>query len=66
LLDQSQALFQGDQEAWELWNQQQVRRLKAAQQPDGSFPADFGPAYGTGMSLLVLALNYRYLPIYER
>jgi len=63
---QAQALFQGDQEAWELWNKQQVRRLNAAQQSDGSIQSDFGPAYGTGMSLLVLALNYRYLPIYER
>ncbi|HEV3022027.1 MAG TPA: squalene--hopene cyclase [Pirellulales bacterium] len=63
---QAQALFQGDPEAWEAWNQQQVRRLKAAQQSDGSFQSGFGPAYGTSMSLLVLALNYRYLPIYER
>jgi hypothetical protein len=63
---QAQALFQGDPEVWEQWNQRQMRRLKAAQQPDGSFQSGFGPAYGTGMSLLVLALNYRYLPIYER
>ena len=63
---QAQALFQGDLEAWELWNRQQVRRLKGAQQPDGSFQSGLGPAFGTSMSLLVLALNYRYLPIYER
>ena len=28
--------------------------------------SDYGPAYGTSMSLLALALNYRFLPIYER
>jgi hypothetical protein len=25
-----------------------------------------GPAVGTSMSLLALALNYKFLPIYER
>ena len=29
----------------------------------GSFT---GGGYGTGMSLLAVALNYRFLPIYER
>ncbi|HJT32508.1 MAG TPA: squalene--hopene cyclase [Pirellulales bacterium] len=63
---QAQALFQGDLAAWEKWNTQQLRRLRSAQQPDGSFHGQFGPAYGTAMSLLVLAVNYRFLPIYER
>jgi len=26
----------------------------------------FGPAYSTSMALLSMALNYRFLPIYER
>jgi hypothetical protein len=63
---QAQALFQGDQESWEQWNKSQVRRLRGAQSSDGSFASSYGPTYGTSMSLLVLALNYRYLPIYER
>jgi hypothetical protein len=63
---QSQALFQGDVAAWEKWNKLLVRQLKQAQQPDGSFPGQMGPAFGTSMSLLALALNYRFLPIYER
>lgn len=63
---QAQALFQADVEAWEKWNKLLVRQLKAAQRPDGSFNADLGPTLGTSMSLLALALNYRFLPIYER
>ncbi|HEY3394147.1 MAG TPA: prenyltransferase/squalene oxidase repeat-containing protein [Lacipirellulaceae bacterium] len=63
---QAQALFQGDVAAWEKWNKLLVRQLKQQQQPDGSFPGQFGAELGTSMSLLALALNYRLLPIYER
>jgi hypothetical protein len=37
--------------------------LSETQAPDGSF--NNGP-YETGMALLALGLNYRFLPIYER
>ncbi|MDB5384513.1 MAG: hypothetical protein JWM11_159 [Planctomycetaceae bacterium] len=63
---QAQALFQGNVEAWEKWNKLLVRQLKAAQQADGSVKSDHGPGLGTAMSMLALALNYRFLPIYER
>ncbi|MDR3637499.1 MAG: squalene--hopene cyclase [Isosphaeraceae bacterium] len=63
---QAQALFQGDVAAWEKWNKLLVRQLKQAQRPDGSIPGQFGASLGTSMSLLALALNYRFLPIYER
>jgi hypothetical protein len=63
---QAQALFQGDIAAWEKWNKMVIRQLKQAQQPDGSFRGQWGPAFSTSMSLLALALNYRFLPIYER
>ena len=59
----AQALFQGNYDAWQKWNGEQVRELREAQHDDGSFD---GGAYQTGMSLLALALNYRFLPIYER
>jgi hypothetical protein len=59
----AQALFQGDYDAWQKWNTATVRQLKQSQSADGSFQ---GGAYGTGMSLLALGLNYRFLPIYER
>jgi len=59
----AQALFQGDYAAWQKWNGAKVRELHELQHDDGSFN---GGGYGTGMSLLALALNYRFLPIYER
>jgi hypothetical protein len=63
---QAQALFQGDLPTWEKWNKMLVRQLKQQQQADGSFTGDFGPPVATSLSLLALALNYRFLPIYER
>jgi len=63
---EAQALFQGDVQAWEKWNKLLVRQLKQQQQPDGSFQGDFGQDVSTSLSLLALALNYRFLPIYER
>lgn len=63
---QAQALFQGDLPAWEKWNNLLVRQLKTAQAADGSIKSQFGPTVGTSLSLLALALNYKFLPIYER
>ncbi len=63
---ESQALFQGDLDSWEKWNKLLVRRLGEAQQPDGSIRGRFNPAISTSLSLLSLAVNYRFLPIYER
>ncbi|MCA9061043.1 MAG: squalene--hopene cyclase [Planctomycetaceae bacterium] len=62
----AQALFQGDFDAWNRWNTKTMRELKDLQNEDGSFTSQHGPAYGTAMSMLALALNYRFLPIYER
>ncbi len=58
----AQALFQGDYEAWQKWNASTIKMLKETQGPEGSF----GGSYQTAMSLLALALNYRFLPVYER
>ena len=63
---QAQALFQGDVEAWQKWNKLLIRQLKSTQQADGSFNGSYGAGLSTSMSLLALALNYRFLPIYER
>ncbi|SIO58146.1 hypothetical protein SAMN05444166_5576 [Singulisphaera sp. GP187] len=63
---QAQAFFQGDTAAWEKWNKMVIRQLKQAQRADGSFQGQWGPSFSTSMSLLALALNYRFLPIYER
>ena len=62
----AQALFQGNPETWDRWNRPHAAMLAEQQAPDGSFSGSYGEAYGTAMSLLSIALNYRFLPIYER
>jgi len=63
---QAQAYFQGDVGIWKEWNDRLIERLKKEQKPDGSFDGDLGVTNSTSMSLLALAVNYRFLPIYER
>jgi len=62
----SQALFHTDEDAWNEWNSRNIRYLSTIQAPDGSFPGNQGPSFNTAGALLSLALNYRYLPIYEK
>ena len=62
----SQAYFHGDQQNWRRWNARNVQTLKDQVQEDGSWNSNFGPTFATASSLLSMALNYRYLPIYEK
>ena len=62
----SQALFQADEELWKAWNKDNIRLLSATQLPDGSWAGNHGNAFSTAGALLSLALNYRFLPIYEK
>jgi hypothetical protein len=63
---QAQALFQADLQAWDKWNRSLIRQLKSSQNADGSFTGQLGAPNSTSMALLALALNYKFLPIYER
>jgi hypothetical protein len=62
----SQGLFQADEKLWRQWNALNIRYLSVLQQPDGSWPGNKGGAFNTAGALLSLALNYRFLPIYEK
>ena len=62
----SQALFHGDMGKWEKWNLTNANGLALSQGNDGGWSASEGEAFATAAALLSLALNYRYLPIYER
>ena len=62
----SQALFHADEATWKEWNTNNIRYLSAIQSPDGSFPGNQGASFSTAGALLSLALNYRFLPIYEK
>ncbi len=64
---QAQALFQIDYKAWQSWNRDRLSRAVALANDDGSIGRSrVGNSYGTAMAMLTLALNYRFLPIYER
>ncbi len=69
----AQALFQGDVEAWEKWNAGLVQEAKKVQGKDGSLSGfgargggGFGGTVDTALALLALAVNYKFLPVYER
>ena len=62
----SQALFHADEAAWKEWNVRNIRYLSTIQAADGSFPGNQGISFNTAAALLSLALNYRFLPIYEK
>ena len=62
----SQAYFHGSPELWQGWNRANIKMLRSTQTPDGNWEGQLGSTFATSGSLLSLALNYRYLPIYER
>lgn len=62
----SQALFHADEKSWREWNAKNIKLLSTLQSPDGSWPGRMGYAFNTSGALLSLALNYRFLPIYEK
>ena len=62
----SQAYFHWNMAAWRKWNKVNIKRQEESQAPNGSWQASQGATFGTSMTLLSLALNYRFLPIYER
>ena len=63
----SQAFFHSSNQAdWKKWNDLNIRTLKTMQNADGSWNGNHGTVFSTAAALLSLALNYRFLPIYER
>ena len=68
----AQALFQCDVTAWEKWNTGLVKTLKAMQANDGSLSSGRGgmgaggSTVTTSLYLLSLAVNFKFLPVYER
>lgn len=62
----AQAHFHAGPGSWRAWNTKNIKTLSTSQTADGSWEGQFGPTFSTTASLLSLALNYRFLPIYER
>ena len=65
-------MFQVGGRHWEATRNHISSVLLSRQYPDGSWNADegsessFGPVYATSLSVLALAVEYQYLPIYQR
>lgn len=62
---QSQSIGEWGRRAWAAWYPAITRELVGIQQQDGSWRGRYGQ-YATAMAVLVLAIPYRYLPIYQR
>lgn len=63
----AQAMYLAGGTHWARWWPAVRNELLAAQQPDGSWiDPSIGQAYGTSMSLIVLQIPKRYLPIFQK
>ena len=65
-----QAMYQAGESYYQEWYPHIRDALVARQRSDGSWPGGGGeegdPAYTTSLSILILGVPYRYLPIYQR
>jgi len=64
-----QAMYQAGEDYYQDWYPKIHNALLKKQRDDGSWLGDGGesdPIYGTAMSILILGVPYRFLPIYQR
>lgn len=64
-----QAMYQAGESYYQEWYPKIRDSLLAKQNADGSWPGsgeESDAAYSTSMSILILGVPYRYLPIYQR
>ncbi len=62
----AQAMFLAGGDHWERWYPRVREQLVTAQLPDGSWNSGHGGPYGTSMSLLILQIPNRLLPIFQK
>ncbi|MEM1446256.1 MAG: prenyltransferase/squalene oxidase repeat-containing protein [Planctomycetota bacterium] len=62
----AQATFLAGGEHWATWFPAMRTELLGRQDAGGSWPSSHGPSYATGMSLLILQIPNRLLPIFQR
>ena len=61
-----QAMYQFGEAEFQAWYPRISATILAKQQSNGSWQGAHGQAYGTSLSILILGVPYRYLPIYQR
>jgi hypothetical protein len=62
----SQAMRQSGKRYWDRWNSTMTPRLISLQRANGSWATNNNTLLETSMALLSIAINYDYLPIYQR
>jgi hypothetical protein len=62
----AQATFLAGGDYWATWFPTVREELVASQLPNGSWSSNHGESYGTAMSLIVLEMPNRLLPIFQR
>ena len=61
-----QAMYQSGEADFQAWYPRIASTILEKQESDGRWRGAHGDAYGTGFSILILGVPYRYLPIYQR
>jgi hypothetical protein len=61
-----QAMYQNGEADFQAWYPRIAATILSKQEQDGSWRGAHGQAYGTALSILILGVPYRYLPIYQR
>lgn len=61
-----QAMYQAGEADFQAWYPKIAATVLAKQEADGGWSGEAGKAYGTAISILILGVPYRYLPIYQR
>jgi hypothetical protein len=61
-----QGMYQAGEAEFQVWYPRIRNTILEKQETDGSWRGAHGQAYGTSISILVLGVPYRYLPIYQR
>ncbi len=62
----SQVVYRQGPETWNPFRDKLNSRLVAHQKSDGSWEGNVSPVYATACNLIMLQIDYGYLPIYQR
>ncbi len=61
-----QAMYQAGEADFQAWYPKISATILSKQEEDGGWSGGHGKAYSTSLSILILGVPYRYLPIYQR
>ncbi|WP_456115272.1 prenyltransferase/squalene oxidase repeat-containing protein [Stieleria sedimenti] len=62
----SQVVYRQGDELWQPFRTKLYERITSQQRPDGNWEGQIHPVYVTACNLIMLQLDYGYLPIYQR